>query len=129
MSSTSKLVMHLLLSDVLDGSRTVDSRRRRILRSCLLVRCSLNVYWLLSLGFIIEGALTVHIIIVAFPLYGIPNICIIFFDCLQLLIIFNIIIHIYRVGPRTPVIRPMLSMLVTAVPLPSCCVICVRWSG
>ena len=74
LSSTSKLVMHLLLSDVLDGSRTVDSRRRRILRSCLLVLCSLNVYWLLSLGFIIEGALTVHIIIVAFPLYGIPNI-------------------------------------------------------
>ena len=74
-------------------------------------------------------AFTVHIVVVVRSVVRHPKCSIIFFDCLQLLTIFNIIVHIYRVGPRTPVIRPMLSMLVTTVPLPSCCVICVRWSG
>ena len=69
---------------------------------------------------------TVHIVVIVRSVVRHPKCSIIFFDCLQLLTIFNIIVHIYRVGPRTPVIRPILSMLVTTVPLPSRCVICVR---
>lgn len=115
LSSPSKFVMYLLLSDVLDGNRTVDSRRRRILRSCLPVRCSLNVYWLLPLGCYHRRCSHCPNNHSCFSVIRHSKYSILSFDSLCLLTIFNILVNIYCVCLFADIICELLIIAVGCI--------------